>query len=104
MILIAIFVDDIVLVSRDHKAINDMKKNLSREFEIRDLGKVSCCLGIQFIWNGSKIIMYQKGYIEDILKRFGIVTGRHPDRPQREVDIARGRFRPRYGRSCHIAS
>jgi len=41
--------------------INDMKKNLSQEFEIRDLGKVNCCLRIQFIRNGSKIIMYQKG-------------------------------------------
>lgn len=31
---------------------------------------MSCCLGIQFIRNGSKIIMHRKGYIEDILKRF----------------------------------
>lgn len=76
LLLITIYVDDILLASRDHEAINDMKKKLSQEFEIRDLEKVSCCLGIQFTRNSNKIIMHQKGYIEDILRRFGMTESK----------------------------
>lgn len=33
--LMLIYVDDILLASRDHKTKNDMKKNLSQEFDKR---------------------------------------------------------------------
>ena len=47
---------------------------------------MSYCLGIQFIRNGSKIIMHHKRYIEDILKHFGMTESK-PIRTSMEPDV-----------------
>lgn len=76
LLIIVVYVDDILIASRKPNAINRMKKNLSREFEIKDFGSVGCCLGIQFVRDGDRIFIHQKGYIEDILRRFGMTDSK----------------------------
>ncbi|XP_055914539.1 uncharacterized protein LOC129947833 [Eupeodes corollae] len=39
---------------------------------VRDLGEDKCCLGIQIKTSPQKIQLSQSGYIEDVLKRFGM--------------------------------
>lgn len=43
---IAVYVDDMILVSRNMDSINKLKKNLALEFNIRDLGEIKHCLAI----------------------------------------------------------
>lgn len=70
MLLIAVYVDDVLIASRDQKAINNIVKDISQHFDIKNLGEVSYCLGIEFSREGSAITMRQGGYIDEILKKF----------------------------------
>ena len=48
IIMVAVYVDDIVVASRDEKAIDELKRKLSADFEVKDLGHASYCLGVEF--------------------------------------------------------
>lgn len=72
IILISIYVDDILAASRSKERIAELGQYLSRMFEIKDLGTVNHCLGIEFDLNKNGIKMSQTGYIRDILERFGM--------------------------------
>lgn len=76
LLLIAVYVDDILISSRDSRAIKKIKENLSREFKVKDLGEVNHCLGIQFLRDGNRIIMHQKRFIEETLERFGMTDSK----------------------------
>lgn len=71
-LIVAVYVDDILVASRDDYKINDLKEHLAMEFEIKDLGQPKCCLGIEFSRKGNQILLNQNGYINEILMRFGI--------------------------------
>jgi len=45
-IIIAIYVDDLLITGQDHKEIDDIKGALSKRFQISDLGPVSFYLGM----------------------------------------------------------
>ena len=49
-----------------------IKRALSSEFEVKDLGKAKYCLGVEFCQSGSQISMSQRGYILELLERFGM--------------------------------
>lgn len=48
-------------------------RELQRNFNVKDLGKISYRLWIEFSHEGSAIKLTQKGYITDCLQRFGIM-------------------------------
>ncbi|KMQ86259.1 retrovirus-related gag-pol polyprotein [Lasius niger] len=91
LILIAVYVDDLMIASKDIKRMEQLKINLSQEFEIRDLGEIKHCLGIQFNREGNKIAMHQRGYIIDILTRFGMMDSNPVSTP---IDIGQKLTRP----------
>lgn len=68
--LIAVYVDDVLIALNDQKKIDSVISCLSQHFDIRDLGEVGFCLGIQFICEDNVIMMRQSSYIDEILKRF----------------------------------
>lgn len=70
--LVAIYVDDILVISKDEKKIEQFEKFLSKRFDIKSLGNVKYCLGIEFSRTECEIKMSQKGYLKDILERFGM--------------------------------
>lgn len=72
LILIAVYVDDIIIASKDIEQMKILKKHLSQEFETRDLGEARYCLGIEFNREGNSITLHQKEYIIDILHQFGM--------------------------------
>lgn len=80
-ILIAVYVDDIILVSRNLNKIEELKKNLVQEFDVRDLGEINYCLGIEFSRNNDTIALHQSGYIRDILDRFGMTESKPVSTP-----------------------
>ena len=47
--LISLFVDDLVITSNACKLIVEIKKQLSQEFEMKDLGELHYCLGLE-VW------------------------------------------------------
>ncbi|XP_058745995.1 uncharacterized mitochondrial protein AtMg00810-like [Vicia villosa] len=51
------------------KEIKDFKGDLSKEFEMSDLGDISYFLGIEFYKISRCFVMHQRGYAGEILKR-----------------------------------
>lgn len=69
-ILVAIFVDDIIVAYSSERVLKTTKEILIQAFEIRDMGPLKFCLGIDFNQKNGVISMGQKGYIQKLLKRF----------------------------------
>lgn len=74
--MIAIYVDGIIIASRNQTAIINLKNNLAQRFEIKDLGRIIYCLGIEFSQQNGRITMRHKGYIKSLLDRFGIADSK----------------------------
>lgn len=68
--IIAVYVDDIIIGCSNHETLNKFKSQLMTDFEIRDLGKLNFCLGIEFKQEKEVIYMSQSKYAENILKKF----------------------------------
>jgi len=67
VILVAVYVDDLIVASKNPGSITELGKALARRFDIKDLGPVNYCLGIRFCQNGNQVSMNQRSYIADIL-------------------------------------
>ena len=70
-IVILTYVDDCVIWTTDIYAKNEVVRQLSKEFELTDLGEISKFLGVQISKNSDgKYSLCQRRYIEVLLDRF----------------------------------
>ena len=72
IVLIAVYVDDVLIASKDVKSMQKVSDHISQHFDIRDLGEVQQCLGIDFRRDGNVIELSQSGYVDEMLNRFGM--------------------------------
>lgn len=72
MMVIAVYVDDILLLWNNGKERFSMKKELQTKFEMKDLGKVDVFLGMKVKQEETSIRLNQTEYLEKVLKRFGM--------------------------------
>lgn len=73
MILITIYVDDIILATNDDAWLCVIKKQLSSAFEMKDMGKINNCLGIEFSRDEEhRVYLNQNMYLNKVLDRFGM--------------------------------
>ena len=64
---------DDLLVTRGNKAqITVLKQNMMKMFEMADLGEISYFLGMEIRQTPNGIFIYQRKYLKEILKRFGM--------------------------------
>ena len=70
-IFMVLYVDDIMLGSSDVNILNDTKRLLSANFDMKDLGEASFVLGIDIYRDGSRNLLglSQRAYIDRVLKR-----------------------------------
>jgi hypothetical protein len=70
-IFLILRVDDILLASSDVNLLLEMKKFLSSNFNMKDLGEASFVLGIEILQDRIKRVLglSQKAYLENILKK-----------------------------------
>ncbi|CAH9072186.1 unnamed protein product [Cuscuta epithymum] len=73
-IYMKVSVDDILLAANDMSMMHDVKKFLSKNFEMKDMGEASYVIGIEIFRNRSQGIldMFQRNYINQILERFNM--------------------------------
>ena len=71
MILI-LYVDDLLLLGEDLSKIEDIKRQLGKLYQMKDLGPTPSYLGIRITrdWNTRAIWIDQQAYIENALKKF----------------------------------
>jgi hypothetical protein len=74
IMLIAIYVDDLVIATNNVENMKMVKEALQSVFKMKDLGPIHYCLGIEIKQDleANTITMSQKKYSEEILKRFGM--------------------------------
>jgi hypothetical protein len=65
-------VGDILIAAKSMKEVTALKAQLSREFDMKDLGAVKKILGMEIIRDRKSGLLYlsQKNYIEKVLHRF----------------------------------
>ena len=65
------WVDDIIIAAKPC-TLKSVKTTLERRFKMKDLGKISYFLGIEFEIESGKLTMCQSRYISKVLDRFGM--------------------------------
>jgi len=65
---LVLYVDDILLATNDMGMLYDIKKYLSKNFEMKDMGEASYVIGIEII--RGLLSLSQKEYINKILERY----------------------------------
>ena len=73
-IYLLLYVDDILIAAKDKSEIVKLKAQLSKEFEMKDLGAAKKILGVEIIRDRKSGMLYlsQRGYIEKVLRRFNM--------------------------------
>lgn len=72
--IFALYVDDLILITKSIESMNELKAALKERFKMKDMGELSYILGISVIQNKEKncIILQQKHNIEAILQKYGM--------------------------------
>ena len=73
--------DDIIITGDDEAEIKCLKRNLSREFEVKDLGQLKYFLGIEIARNPNGIVLSQRKYVMDLLSETGMLGCRPVSTP-----------------------
>ena len=72
-VVLAIYVDDILLTGNDEAAISATKAYLQKHFAIHDLKTPQYFLGIEFSNQSSKLALSQRKYDLDLLQEMGLL-------------------------------
>jgi hypothetical protein len=65
--ILAVYVDDIIITGDDEVEISRLKKSLSKEFEVKDLGQLKYFLGIEVARSPKGVVLSQRKYVLDLL-------------------------------------
>ena len=71
-----VYVDDIIVTGDDNVEQQQLKEQLAREFEIKDLGKLKYFLGIEVAYSKEGIFLSQRKYVLDLLEETGFLVAR----------------------------
>ncbi len=71
-VVLAVYVDDIIVSAKHEADVEIIKKSFSERFGIKDLGKLHYFLGIQVQQSPQGVWIGQQKYAEDILRKFSM--------------------------------
>ena len=71
---LGVYVDDIVLATRNSKRLAKVKRELAERFDIKDMGKLHHFLGMKIVQDEAtgNVWIGQSAYTESLLKKFGM--------------------------------
>ena len=70
--MVSLYVDDLIITGSASHLIEDIKIQLSQSFEMKDLGEIHYCLGLEIWREGNKTMVTQSKYTREILERFNM--------------------------------
>lgn len=70
--IVALYVDDIIIASNDNDFKNKFIRKLQDNFDIRDMGIPKDCIGLEVDVKDGEISISQPGYISNITKKYGL--------------------------------
>ena len=68
--IIAIYVDDLIVMTDSEDEMISIKRSLADKFKMKDLGEINFFLGVTVQRNGDDLVLHQKSYIEEILRKY----------------------------------
>ena len=73
-IIVAVYVDDLIILSNNLKEIEVFKREIKKLYNVKDLGELSLILGMRWERNRveRKSNLKQTNYIQEILEKFGM--------------------------------
>ena len=95
-VIIAIYVDNLNLIGTPEE-VQKATECLKQKFEIKDLGKIKLCLGLQMEQLEDGIFLHQSNYTAKVLKRFYIDKPHPLSTPMvvRSLEVNKDPFRPK---------
>ena len=72
-VILAVYVDDILLTGSDSARLSRIKAYLHQHLTIRDLGTPKYFLGIEFAHKPGKLVLNQRKYVLDMLEETGLL-------------------------------
>ncbi len=81
MQVLAVYVDDIVLLAKTTSELAELKRKLAAAFPVKDLGKLNFLLGVSVQHIGSSVFLSQPAYIRNMLGRFKMESAHPVDTP-----------------------
>jgi protein associated with RNAse G/E len=70
VVLISLYVNDLIITGNSEKLIRGIKKQMSQVFEMKDLGELHYCLGLEVWRNVGQTFVSRGKYVREVLKRF----------------------------------
>lgn len=71
-VFMLLFVDDMLITGNSPELIRELKEQLRGKYEMKDLGKISRYLGVDFISTTRGIFLNQITYAADLVKEYGL--------------------------------
>ncbi|GLI64580.1 hypothetical protein VaNZ11_007855 [Volvox africanus] len=87
VVRLLVHVDDLLISSHCAKLLTEVKQQLMKEFEVRDLGEVSLFLGIEVVRDrGTRSMkILQKRYALDLVQKFGHANAKPDSIPMQPI-------------------
>ena len=76
-----IYVDDLIITASKPSAIDDLLCHLKTNFAIKDLGTLNFFLGVEVLPNSSSLVLSQKRYIVDLLRKTNMLKAKPVSSP-----------------------
>lgn len=78
LFIIAVYVDDLILATRNERKMNEVKELLAAQFQVKDLGELNYLLGVTVKQDRSNnsIWIGQPTYTSNLLDRFGMLESK----------------------------
>jgi len=73
-LIICLYVDDMIVTGNNEEEMKDFKKSMMKKFEMSYLGNLTYFLGIEFEMNSQGVLIHQRKYAQDVLKRFNMLN------------------------------
>ena len=78
-IMFLLYVDDVLIVGQDTSKIDNLKKELSKSFGMKDFGSAKYIFGMKITRDrkSEKLWLPQEAYVEKVLKRFNMSKAKY---------------------------
>jgi hypothetical protein len=74
VMFLLLYVDEIIVTGNHPMAVQSLLAQLSKEFDIKDLGPLKFFLGLQIEYQSSGFFVHQHKYASDLLQKFNMTT------------------------------
>ena len=74
MIIVAVYVDDLIMIAKNTEEMKHLKKRLSTTFKMKDMGELHYCLEITIEQDQERnsLWIHQHQYISKLIEKYGL--------------------------------